>query len=440
MAKRIMILSVIRSDFSKSVELGKKLRDAGHSVFFYFDQTSHDLSGSVQEARELKFPYFASPGKNGKGAAAGTGKKKVSNPNSFLRFVKRVIKTLASGIKTTREFKKTIQAHAISSVVTPVNSCGYNMPLYLNVCARLGITTYCLPFAIGEKRALARSVSAIHGRNSGDGINKLISKLFPRWLLPYGDNMYLILPAEKILCNFLLRFKVHFPESFYGVKVDNLLLENEEMLQHALQEGSAAKRNIVTGSFFDDVCYHLLKDKADHYRQFCEQYGLDASKKMICVALPPLEKLGDDYRNNFITALHRFVPGTIGKEKVNIVVSLHPRIPADLINDLPVFPGIVTLLPAEKLIPLCDLFVACYSSTIRTALRCGVPVINYDIFSFHYDLFSDTPGVTKVTEQIEYDKVMLQSIDSFSSRNASGTMTFDGKAAERIINEITKHG
>jgi hypothetical protein len=46
-----------------------------------------------------------------------------------------------------------------------------------------------------------------------------------------------------------------------------------------------------------------------------------------------------------------------------------------------------------SIVPLCDLYVASVSATIRWAIACGKPVINYDAYRLD---FQDYPGIEAV--------------------------------------------
>ena len=47
----------------------------------------------------------------------------------------------------------------------------------------------------------------------------------------------------------------------------------------------------------------------------------------------------------------------------------------------------------SELVPLCDLYVASVSSTIRWAIACGKPVVNYDVYRYRYTDFISLDGV-----------------------------------------------
>ena len=60
----------------------------------------------------------------------------------------------------------------------------------------------------------------------------------------------------------------------------------------------------------------------------------------------------------------------------------------------------------SELVPLCDLYVASVSSTIRWAIACGKPVINYDVYRYRYTDFLNLEGVLVIEEQNEFREIV----------------------------------
>ena len=61
---------------------------------------------------------------------------------------------------------------------------------------------------------------------------------------------------------------------------------------------------------------------------------------------------------------------------------------------------------------MCDIYVACLSSTIPLAIACGKPVINYDVYRLSNShpsyAYADSPGVITVTNHNDYVQVVKQ--------------------------------
>ena len=89
-----------------------------------------------------------------------------------------------------------------------------------------------------------------------------------------------------------------------------------------------------------------------------------------------------------------------------MVVALHPSVPpADAVK-YERYGARVALFNTAELVPLCDIFVASISSTIRWAIACSKPVVNYDVYRYRYTDFAGVKGVLTVEEQSEFVATM----------------------------------
>ena len=93
-----------------------------------------------------------------------------------------------------------------------------------------------------------------------------------------------------------------------------------------------------------------------------------------------------------------------------------------------------TQVPTASLVPIADLFVAFASSTIRWAIACAVPTVNYDVFHYGYGDFADTSGVLSVQGKEEFRAAMTQLVPSSVAYAAlSRRIAADTKATIRCI-------
>jgi hypothetical protein len=93
------------------------------------------------------------------------------------------------------------------------------------------------------------------------------------------------------------------------------------------------------------------------------------------------------------------------------------------------------------LIPICDFYSTSTTSTIRWALACGKPVVDFDVFKYRYTDFLDEPAVVTVATRDEFSALMsrlaqdsdhLQRLTRQAQRAASKWGMIDGRSADRI--------
>ena len=95
-----------------------------------------------------------------------------------------------------------------------------------------------------------------------------------------------------------------------------------------------------------------------------------------------------------------------------------------------------------ELVPCCDLYVASVSATIRWAIACGVPVLNYDVFKYRYDDYavkrgsspSKRPRTTWRRWTAWRPTQLFRPGPSQSARYASSWGTLDGQSGSRLVN------
>jgi hypothetical protein len=130
-------------------------------------------------------------------------------------------------------------------------------------------------------------------------------------------------------------------------------------------------------------------------------------------------------------------------EKYNVVVSLHPRAIASDVECILDYRAKVANRRISELLPLCDLFVASASATIRMAISTGKPALNYDVFRYEYSDYAKITGVITVKEQTEFTSALrrLTSNDAYYRQVQAAQAEFarqwvllDGHAGERMLN------
>ena len=81
----------------------------------------------------------------------------------------------------------------------------------------------------------------------------------------------------------------------------------------------------------------------------------------------------------------------------NVLIKPHPASDPDDVEYMKTFPFPVVEIDTSVLIPICDLYNTSVSSTIRWALACGKPTLNFDVFRYHYRDFDAEAAVATVS-------------------------------------------
>ena len=129
------------------------------------------------------------------------------------------------------------------------------------------------------------------------------------------------------------------------------------------------------------------------------------------------------------------------------MIALHPSVPpADAVK-YERYGARVAPLNTAELVPLCDIFVASISSTIRWAIACSKPVVNYDVYRYRYTDFIGIEGVLTMEEQQEFvstlhrlfsDPPYADDIRQKQAAIAACWGRLDGQSGRRLVDLVRR--
>lgn len=205
---------------------------------------------------------------------------------------------------------------------------------------------------------------------------------------------------------------------------------------------------MLTGALYNDILAEYLKSSITKKIELCDEFGLVSNKMLIVSALP-----ADSFHavrgqvdfNNYSKLVEFWVKTLASLPNCNIIIRLHPRLVYEEMKYIEQWGVKICQWDTARLIPLCDLFVASVSATIRWAITCGKPVINYDVYRFRYSDYNTVDGVIRIEEQNEFKEMLSQLVidKSYYSKmvqrqkkcmNEWGDL--DGKAGSNILQVI----
>jgi hypothetical protein len=180
--------------------------------------------------------------------------------------------------------------------------------------------------------------------------------------------------------------------------------------------------------------------------------GLPANQPIILTALPTnfMHAAGGrpecDFRD-YESLVEFWIASLSAVQSHNVIISLHPSVKFEEMRALERHGARISSLLTPELIPLCDFYVACVSSTIRWAIACGKPVIDYDIYRYgHTDDFDDVGGVLSINTQHEFvaaldrlanDKMFFQEMEQKQRSVSKKWGVLDGKCGDRMAEIVS---
>jgi len=247
----------------------------------------------------------------------------------------------------------------------------------------------------------------------GHQLDSLLKRILfsNKWRYKHRDKKMLRLPAHKIMALEALGLSTPAPWILNRGSSAAIALDSEMQRDLYRELGFPSKQLKVVGDMNGNTLYEGLRNKDKRVKHLCEEYGLDPDRPLILCGFPPDQFSSSntspfeyssfgEMMDAWMESFHRL------SDHANIIIRPHPRLdPEQLARYSSATLKIVTL-PTIELIPLCDLYVASISATIRWAISCGIPVINYDCYRYKYGDFNGAPGVIEVDQQDDFNTML----------------------------------
>jgi hypothetical protein len=276
---------------------------------------------------------------------------------------------------------------------------------------------------------------------------RLLARLFPKWVIRHRSRDIFRVPPGRILAMEVLRLSPPKPWLFNSSRADVINMESDAMLDYYCGAGMPMAQMVVTGSTADDVMVGVQAEIKARREALCRSLALAADRPILLTALPPdfLDQPGGRPECDFgdYESLADFwLKACASIAGCNVVVALHPSVHWSEAAKFERYGARVCALSTVELVPLCDIFVASISSTIRWAIACAKPVVNYDVYRYRYTDFIGVDGVVTLEDREKFitalrrlisDPVFAADIRAKQQAVAPHWGRLDGRSGERMV-------
>lgn len=324
--------------------------------------------------------------------------------------------------------------------------------LLIKLCNRDGVPTLIIPFAVGTVKEMVESLSDKPDYEVDHSLtNRLAARLYPHWVNYYAGKALLRLPGRSILILEALGLAPEHPWLPNNSKVTCIAAESAEMERYYRRMRFPDSQLRLTGAAYDDHIVSTIERLPEVKLKLCRQMRLDQAKPIMVCAWPT-DQFGSRFIplefNNYEQLCKAWAKALAQVEQFtdfSVVIRPHP------VTDPDFLAGIlrpyrlhrrVTDIDTLELVPISDLFVACVSSTLRWAISCGIPAINYDCYDYGYTDFDGAQGVFTVKKYGDFSGVLQQITEDPSAYAAARQAQqacaaewgmHDGKSMQRIL-------
>jgi hypothetical protein len=331
------------------------------------------------------------------------------------------------------------------AVILAEDTVGYETAAVIKAAHERRAPALIIPFTVANALEPAEIFYNDRARSLARWKNRLLAPFYPEWVYQHRRRTLLRVPVEEIIAKEWWGLAPPLPWQMNSGRADAIAVESRVMDAFYRREGLPPAQLVVTGGISDDTLADGVRDAAARRTALCAELGLPCDQKLLLCALtddrfalPGAPPDFADYPElvRFVTQTLKALPG------FSVIVRLHPRSSEDVARLVEECGVRISRRDTASIVPLCDLYVASVSATIRWAIACGKPVVNYDVYRLGLTDYDDVPGVLLVEERSEFatvlrrlatDRTFFADLGEKQQRVASEWGDLDGHAGERIL-------
>ncbi len=272
------------------------------------------------------------------------------------------------------------------------------------VCCPYG---YCSPEDLENDLLLKKEAGRLSTIEDSGG--EIVNKKYPQWVKKGKMAGHLLHRPEVILAMEAAGVSLRSPWNVYGSEADIMCVPSVQYKEHLIRLGFPDSKIHVTGSPNGMRIFKVLENNASVRKAFRKAVKISDGKTRILISMPPNYHATRGKFSNFANyedLLHG-VTGVIRNRKdIEFTISAHPSTKPE---DMACYARLgLTVLKGDVIdqIPQHDLFVTDFSSTVRWAIACGKPVINYDFYNFYSTVYEGVEGFINISRHEEYETLI----------------------------------
>lgn len=351
-------------------------------------------------------------------------------------------------LRTMRGLRDAMVESGVEVLLLPEDVVGLVTPQAVRAARDLDIPSIILPYTIANQEEAFRSLAQNPQYQRRLLGNFVVSLFHARWVMSRGGTSLVRLPAPYIVGHVLTGTSPPDPWMMNSGFASCIAVESEVMAQYYRDGGIEDGRMQIVGALYDDVLARYRMHRSDERTVLRRELGLQGERPIILIGGCPNQLLGPvpgfDFKdlNELVDFLAQCLKSA--HADCHVIVRPHPNYP-ELGQMFETYGFVSTMVDTARLVALSDLYLAFASATIRWAIACGIPSINYDVFHYDYDDYKEVPGVWNAAAPDEVSQAIRSLLPGSASyeearMRAEGEMTrwgtLDGQSARRITGLI----
>lgn len=329
---------------------------------------------------------------------------------------------------------------------------GYDTALYIKRARMQGVPTLIVPSTMSNGLEQAEVYFGDSNYHVDGWVRKLIAVLFPKWVRSHRGKRLFRCPPGRVLAMEFARLAPPQPWVFNSGRADAIAMESQAMIDYYAKVEMSGDHMVLTGSLSDDTMAEILRNAEALKNLLCAELDLKPNRPLILTALPPdfLYLQGGrpecDFQN-YEQLVDFWIDSLVQLKDCSRIVALHPSVDVASMRHIERGGIRIGRRRTAEMVPLCDVYVASISSTIRWAIACGKPVVNYDVYRYRYTDFVEVPGVLTMEDQggfrallqrLATDSTFRESVAQAQQSVAVQWGLLDGRVGDRMLSLVDR--
>jgi hypothetical protein len=345
-------------------------------------------------------------------------------------------------------FAETIASNNIEALLIPEDIVGNLWPVAIKAGHDAGAPTLVLPYTLANKEEAFQSLKDQPSYQTK--ANQIAAIRYPRWRLAEGGHDLVRLPSAHIFAHERLGIAPPDPWMMNSGYAECICVDSQAAFDYFRAGGIPAEQMRVVGSVSQDAMAARRAGRAAHLQQLRADLQLSGEKPLLLISGCPnqLAATVPHCEFNSIGDVAAHVGRSLAPltEHYHLVVRPHPNFP-EFAAMLRPFGVASTMAPTFSLVPLASVFVAFASATIRWAIACGVPTVNYDVFHYGYGDFAGAKGVVSIQGGDDFERTVgalipgsarMAALETAAAGDSAQWSMMDGRSLDRIEQEIIR--
>ncbi len=342
-----------------------------------------------------------------------------------------------------------VLSYGYAAVLICEDNIDLETPNWTEAAHRHRICCLIVPYTVANTVELTEAyvfVESLQLRASP--VNRVAAWLFPKWATRHKGRNFLRANYGKIAATELLGLAPPNPWLLNSGYADAIAVESLAMRDYYSAAGIPARQLVLTGTLVDDAMAKVIADASNRRRALLEEAGLPLDRPVLLCAFPPDQAVFDRPGCEFqsFDDMIEFWGKSLGAVKGwNILVARHPKTRAGRLDALRQHGLTLIDHDTASVVPLCDLYLASVSATIRWAIACGKPVMNYDSYRLDFQDYPGVEAVVLVKKRQEFldllaamtgDPAYFSRMQAAQQREAPRWGFHDGQSGHRLLSLI----